>query len=127
MGILSSVLRNTAGNRLSFLCPGCDMPHSIQAGDGPGPRWTYNGNAEKPTFRPSVLLTWDQLTPAGTTPELWAKIKAGEIKQTKIHHVCHSFVTDGRVQFLGDCTHALAGQTVDLPDFGTSEWADWER
>ena len=29
---------------------------------------------------------------------------------------CHSFVTDGRIQFLSDCTHALAGQTVDLPD-----------
>ena len=22
----------------------------------------------------------------------------------------------GRMQFLGDCTHALAGQTIDLPD-----------
>jgi len=30
--------------------------------------------------------------------------------------VCHSFVTDGRIQFLGDCTHNLAGQTVDLPE-----------
>jgi hypothetical protein len=26
-------------------------------------------------------------------------------------------VTDGRIQFLGDCTHALAGQTVDLLPF----------
>lgn len=25
--------------------------------------------------------------------------------------------TDGRIQFLNDCTHALAGQTVDLPDW----------
>ena len=25
-------------------------------------------------------------------------------------------VTDGRIQFLGDCTHDLAGQTVDLDD-----------
>jgi hypothetical protein len=29
---------------------------------------------------------------------------------------CHSFVTDGRIQFLSDSTHALAGQTVDLPE-----------
>ena len=28
---------------------------------------------------------------------------------------CHSYVTDGRIQFLGDCSHALAGQTLDLP------------
>ena len=31
---------------------------------------------------------------------------------------CHSFVTDGRIQFLADCTHPLAGQTVDLPEVG---------
>jgi len=29
---------------------------------------------------------------------------------------CHSFVRDGRIEFLSDCTHALKGQTVDLPD-----------
>ena len=28
----------------------------------------------------------------------------------------HSYVTDGRIQYLSDCTHPLAGQTVDLPD-----------
>ncbi|MHC8396108.1 hypothetical protein ACYZT8_21075 [Pseudomonas sp. LB3P93] len=33
--------------------------------------------------------------------------------------VCHSFVIDGCIQFLGDCTHELASQTVDLP-----EWSD---
>jgi hypothetical protein len=29
---------------------------------------------------------------------------------------CHLFLTDGRLQYLGDCTHALAGQTVPLPE-----------
>lgn len=28
--------------------------------------------------------------------------------------VCHSFVFDGEIRFLGDCTHALAGKTVPL-------------
>lgn len=32
-------------------------------------------------------------------------------------NVCHSFIKDGKIQFLGDCTHALANQTVDLPDW----------
>ena len=32
-------------------------------------------------------------------------------------HVCHSFVTDGRIRFLGDCTHALKGQTVPIPEW----------
>ena len=30
--------------------------------------------------------------------------------------VCHSFVNDGQVQFLDDCTHELAGQTLLLLD-----------
>ena len=42
-----------------------------------------------------------------------------EQQQRGVHsHSEHEiiFVTDGKIQFLGDCTHALAGQTVDLPD-----------
>jgi hypothetical protein len=34
---------------------------------------------------------------------------------------CHSFVREGRIKFLSDCTHELAGQTVDLPEFGWGE------
>lgn len=46
---------------------------------------------DKPTFTPSLLIQ----NPA---------------KQ------CHSWVTDGKIQFLNDCAHALAGKTVDLPE-----------
>src|SRR5436309_254590 len=31
--------------------------------------------------------------------------------------VCHSFVRDGLIEFLGDCTHPLAGRTVPLEPF----------
>jgi hypothetical protein len=27
---------------------------------------------------------------------------------------CHLFIRDGALQFLSDCTHKLAGQTVDM-------------
>lgn len=117
MSALSRVLRKVAGNALSFWCPGCNMAHMVRHGDGPGPRWTWNGNAETPTFSPSVLLQWDQWVPPASTPEILARINSGEIVQTKEPRVCHSFVTDGRIQFLGDCTHHLAGQTVDLPEW----------
>lgn len=121
MGALSKILRNSADNGLLFWCPGCDMAHRIQHGSGSGPRWGWNGNAERPTFTPSVLVSWEQAEPPGTTPELRDKILRGEIKQVRVKKICHSFVTDGRIQFLGDSTHALAGQTVDLP-----EWPeDW--
>jgi hypothetical protein len=76
----------------TFWCPGCNEPHMVvTAGAG---AWGYNGNPEAPTFTPSVKVT--------------AEHRA---------LVCHSFVTDGRIQFLADCTHALAGQTVPLDEW----------
>lgn len=109
------------GVQLRFWCPGCEMAHGVGIGSGPAPRWTYNGNPEKPTFAPSILVRYDHWTPPATDPGIAEKIRSGAIKQTQVHDVCHSFVRDGRIQFLGDCTHKLAGQTVDLPDFPTTE------
>lgn len=93
---LSRVLAKAKEGDLFFECPGCDMIHGISTGIGSGPRWGYNGNAEAPTFTPSVLVRYN-----------WSDGP----------RVCHSFVIDGRIQFLGDCTHMLAGQTVELPDW----------
>lgn len=30
---------------------------------------------------------------------------------------CHMYIREGKIQFLSDCSHALAGQTVEMPDF----------
>lgn len=117
MGKLSKTLRNSEDNGLLFWCPGCDTAHQIHHGKGPGPRWGWNHDVETPTFSPSVLVRWSQWTPPGTTPEIREKIKKGEIQQVEVQHVCHSFVKDGQIQFLGDCTHALANRTVDLPSW----------
>jgi hypothetical protein len=102
MGALSKILRSAEGGRLMFWCPGCDGAHQVGVGEGPGPRWGYNGNPDAPTFTPSVLVRYNGADAGvdGAPPA-----------------VCHTFVTEGRIQFLGDCTHALAGQTVDLPDW----------
>lgn len=90
-------------HRLFFFCPGCQGDHCVGiAGNEPGPIWTYNGNPDAPTFMPSVLVQYN-----GKDADQPGRPSA----------VCHSFVTDGRIQFLNDSTHKLAGQTVDLPDF----------
>ena len=99
---LSPVLRRGSTGRLGFWCPGCDGAHYLRVEGTKRPRWDFNGNYEAPTFTPSVLVTM----PGDADPE-W------NIAPT----CCHSFITDGRIQFLGDCTHALAGQTIDLPPF----------
>lgn len=82
-----------------FKCPGCDAPHGVNTGARPGPAWSFNNNLEQPTFNPSVLCTYDRLD--------------------QPQHVCHSFVRNGQIQFLTDCTHHLAGQTVPIPEWET--------
>ena len=102
MGALGLKLRTAEGGYVVFFCPGCDGGHVLRIGDGPHPRWTFDGNAERPTFSPSVLVTY-------------GGADAG--KDDAPPAVCHSFVRDGRIEFLSDCTHALSGQTVDLPNW----------
>ena len=106
MSRLSRVLRDSVNNGLTFWCPGCDGAHAIQHGAGTGPRWGWNGDVDKPTFTPSILVRYPS-NPNATE----------EFKEWRAERVCHSFVTAGRIQFLSDCTHALAGQTVDLPEW----------
>ena len=111
MTALSTVLEDCADNGLLFHCPGCNMAHQVKHGEGHGPRWTWNGDMDKPTFTPSINVRFEHWVPP---------FRPGTAKpenQTLVKDVCHSFVTDGRIQFLADCTHALAGQTVDLPPF----------
>ncbi len=81
-----------------FNCPGCDRFHAVYTELHYRPQgvWTFNGDTERPTFSPSLLVTWNE------GPE-------------RAKRVCHSFIRDGQIQFLSDCTHALAGQTVDIP------------
>lgn len=76
-------------------CPACEELHvfRIETPDGPGP-WSWDGNTDCPTFEGSMLVQ-----------------SAGRR--------CHSFLRGGRWEFLGDCTHSLVGQTVQmtpLPD-----------
>lgn len=84
--------------RLEFFCPGCQTHHGPVIDGTLG--WTWNGNVDRPTVQPSILVTWPKWDGEHRLPD----------------RVCHSFVTDGRIQFLADSTHALAGQTVDLPE-----------
>ncbi|MCC5636326.1 hypothetical protein LC593_10740 [Nostoc sp. CHAB 5844] len=82
-----------------FDCPGCQGGHAVHISphkNGIGASWTFNGDMEKPTFSPSILSRY-----TFTNQPM---------------QVCHSFVVDGKIQFLNDCTHSLAGQIVDIPD-----------
>ena len=83
-------------NEVYLWCPGCNEYHSVCVDPG---GWTWNGNEESPTINPSIKVSG-------------YREKYGPGERT----LCHSFVRDGRIQFLSDSAHSLAGQTVDLPD-----------
>lgn len=86
---------------LLFDCPGCGMLHAVYpqgcTADNPA-RWTWNGSLDSPTLTPSLSARWTE---------------HGHERH------CHSFITDGQIQFCGDSTHALADQTVPIPEWET--------
>ena len=85
-----------------FWCPGCDQAHCVSS------QWAID--RETLTISPSVLVGGVQW-PANAA---FFKPKHGGIPDGG-RTICHSFVRGGRIEFLADSTHTLAGQTVDLP------------
>lgn len=66
--------------------------------DGTG-CWTWNGSTDAPTLRPSVL-------------------------NQRQGHRCHTWINDGKAQFLEDTSHEYAGKTLDLLEVPDSERGD---
>lgn len=97
MARLGEKLRSLEGGKVAFMCPGCRTMHAVRVEGQGRPLWGYNGDPDAPTFTPSVLV---RMPDPDTGEDLLR---------------CHSFVTDGKIRFLNDCTHELAGQVVDLP------------
>lgn len=80
--------------------PGCQMNHVIYTDPKAQPNghhWRFNGDLDAPTFEPSINIVGQ----------------------------CHYFIRAGKIEFCGDSKHALAGQTVDLPDLVT-QGEDWD-
>lgn len=94
------IARSSGGRAYAtFRCPGCEQEgggkwHTIAVA-GPS-AWQWNDNPVRPTFASSVLV--------------WSEGPEG--------FRCHSFITDGQIQYLPDSTHEMAGTTVPLPPHG---------
>lgn len=106
--------------RALFHCPGCDKKHQVIIDGTRG--WTWNNNETAPTFTPSILVQTRDFTPKGQADfDAWHAAGCPTLPEGHQFEnapiVCHSYVTDGRIQFLPDCTHSLAGKTVELPDY----------
>lgn len=114
------VLRIIEGGRLGFWCPGCKEMHQVVTNPG----WVFNGDYERPTFTPSVLVTSGHYVGGFKEGDrCWCTYNAehpGEPAPYTCER-CHLFVEDGNIRFLNDCTHELAGKTVPLEPLATQE------
>lgn len=99
-------LKNQSGevDTYLFFCPGCKETHPFQV-----PRWSFNGDMEKPTFSPSLLVY-----------ESGRNRAENQAPSRKTQ--CHLFLTDGVIQYCGDCPHELAGKSIECPDWRDEMW-----
>lgn len=101
-----AILRQLDKQTYAFWCPGCKESHHVNVNV-----WTWNGSIDAPTFDPS-FLTWADPNP-NALPE-YPKYRNG--------FRCHSFIREGKIEFLTDCTHKLAGRTVTLENYPNANY-----
>ena len=81
----------TAGGvMVTFECRVAETIWNLSAAKQIGAEWTWNGDLVKPTIHPSVLSR--------------IEFPRDPVRDTQI---CHSFIRDGQIQFLDDCTLAF--------------------
>ena len=85
----------------AFWCGGCNTTHYVPIRGDHG--WGFNDDEANPSFVPSVLLTESKAADGHT-----------------IMPRCHLYVTDGKLHYLSDCGHELAGQVVPMTDLDES-------
>lgn len=107
MSQVSSKLRRGQG-RYFHWCPACEELHPLFDS------WNFvNKDLTKPTFTPSFKHSGGQTVKVnGRWTGEWVLGDDGKPKPW----VCHYILTDGILHFCGDCTHAMAGKDVPLPD-----------
>lgn len=84
-------------NLYSFYCPGCERIHQVNN------KWKIN--ISNLTISPSILVT----SPKGSDD------------RTR----CHSYIKEGKIQYLGDCNHKFRGVTIPMIEFEMSENGDY--
>jgi hypothetical protein len=83
---------------LAHWCPACGElhPFACEQAQHNGKLWTWDGSVNFPTFSPAMDI---RIQAFGDNRPAW---------------ICHYFLRKGVIEFLGDCTHELAGQKRGL-------------
>lgn len=96
-----------ADNILTFWCPACDMRHRVVT-----PKWTWNNSTDLPTISPSILVKGVLYGP----DQLPFHKYNGPAECESTPYICHSYVENGTIRYLGDSTHSMKLLTMYLPD-----------
>lgn len=101
-------------NKLRFICPGCNEEHQITRS------WDFDGNFEQPTISPSIKVTFEYSSELNNKKAKEFFLKKGRFPTRKelpydIKQICHSYIKNGKIEYLGNCHHKLKNQTIDLP------------
>jgi hypothetical protein len=97
---------------LYYRCPGCKSEHSVPVllNKKEANHWNWNGDSIKPHVRPSVKHTYPDAA-YKEHPNLPA-------------FCCHYHITDGNIEYCGDCSHDHSGKTVPMTVFTEQEVKD---
>jgi hypothetical protein len=117
-------INEAAPDKIGFYCPACGEIHWV-----PKLRWSFNGDYERPTLHPSVIYTsghyCGHFNPEKDT--CWCKYNEEYRKEFPDGPpspfkcvLCHTWVKEGTIQYLSDCSHAFAGKVVDMHDYQAS-------
>lgn len=79
-----------------YECKGCGYYH-VFALKKDGGHHDFNMDLYNPTVSPSL------------------------VQGTDSKRICHSFIKDGKIQYLNDCWHEMKGMTVELSDITPSK------
>jgi hypothetical protein len=82
--------------KYAFWCPACKCAHFFQTTGYPD--WKLTGSMLNPTITPSIRVQ-------------------GYSEVLQKNYVCHSVITGGIIEYMGDCTHELAGKEIQMEAF----------
>ena len=108
-----SKIKDYGEGKFAFKCPGCKCEHIYYVNSQYWTKvtgkvgWSFNNNFDKPTFSPSLLNQWGKYADPKFEEDPDFPNSSG---------ICHLFVTNGQIQYCGDCTHDLSGKIVDMED-----------
>jgi len=106
MGQVSSILRRATG-AYEHWCPGCEKMHILPD------NWNFvNHDLEKPTFTPSFKHTGVKTVHVNGK---WTGEFVKDENGKPVPQCCHYILTDGVLNYCGDCTHSLAGKSIPIP------------